>query len=124
MARKVLVAAYPVIWVFSVAFFWLFTSGSDAMGYSLLFIWILSPLAIAVISFLMGRVRAWGAGVWIAPVALGLAYMMLPWATFSMGNTIMTGNVHAPDFGMALVAAFISVIALFAGRATAAKRMA
>ncbi len=116
MARKMLVLAYPIAWVLSVAVFWMFAGGSDGMGFGLVFIWGLNPLAIALVSFLMGRVRSWGARVWAAPVVLGLLYMMLPWATFSLANTVSTGNVHAPDVGMALLGAFISLLAVLAGR--------
>lgn len=41
----ILIAAYLVIWAMAILVFWFFTEGSDAMGYSLMFLWILLPAA-------------------------------------------------------------------------------
>lgn len=110
-----LFVAYPVVWVLSVAVFWLFMGGSDAMGYALVFVWLLNPVALLAVSFLMGRRLGWRGRAWVAPVALGALYALLPYATFSLANTLSSGNLHAPDAGLALVGVLVSAIGLCLG---------
>lgn len=107
--------AYLIIWGLSVAVYWVFMSPSDVMGYTLLFVYILNPISILLISLLIGLKGAWGRRAWAAPVLLGAAYMLLPYVTFSLGNTVVTGNVHAPEIGMALIGAGISAAGLGLG---------
>ena len=107
--------AYLIIWGLSVAVYWVFMSPSDVMGYTLLFVYILNPVGILVISLLIGMKRTWRKRAWTAPVLFGVAYMLLPYVTFSLGNTVATGNVHAPEIGMALIGAGISAAGLGLG---------
>ena len=39
--RIITILAYLLIWAFAMIVFWFFTSGSDAMGYSLMCLWII-----------------------------------------------------------------------------------
>lgn len=39
--------------------FWFFTSGSDAMGYSLMFLWIILPVTTFVVSIVIGKNDFW-----------------------------------------------------------------
>ena len=110
-----LVLAYPLIWVFSLVFFWAFTSGSDAMGYSLLFIWILNPVAIFAVSLLIGKHATQRRHAWLIPIAFGIAYALVPYLTFSLANTLAFGNVHMPDAGTTIVGAVISAAGLSLG---------
>lgn len=114
-AGLLLSLAYPVIWGLSVAVYWAFMSPSDVMGYTLLFVYILNPVAILAVSLLIGLKGAWGRRAWAAPLLLGAAFMLLPYVTFSLGNTVATGNVHAPEAGMALIGAGISAAGLGMG---------
>lgn len=110
-----LALAYPAVWALSVAAFWLFMSGSDAMGYVILFIWIINPVAIFAVSFLIGSRGAWGKRAWIAPVVLGAMYMLLPYATFSLANTLSSGNINPLDVEMALFGMATSVLGIGLG---------
>ena len=47
----VLLTAYLCVWGLAVIVFWFFTTGSDAMGFSLIYLWLLLP-AITVLSVL------------------------------------------------------------------------
>ena len=40
--KIITILSYLLIWAFAMIVFWFFTSGSDAMGYSLMFLWIIS----------------------------------------------------------------------------------
>lgn len=111
-----LVLSYPVVWALSIAYFWLFTSGSDGAGYALVFVWLLNPAAILAVSLLIGWKQAWGRRVWAAPVILGGMYMLLPYATFTLANTLSFGSIHAPDAEMALFGALTSTLGLCLGR--------
>ena len=112
--------AYPVVWVLSVAFFWTLTSGADAMGYALVFIYALNPAAILIASFLIGLKEIGRKGsrnklAWMAPVLFGVLYMLLPYSTFTLANTLTTGNIHAPALEMAALGAALSAASLELG---------
>ena len=51
LSRRLLMAAYLVIWGVSIAFFWVGTAPTDAMGYGLVFLWFLIPVATMVVAF-------------------------------------------------------------------------
>ena len=110
-----LTLAYPVVWALSVGVFWILMSGADAMGYTLIFIYALNPAAILIASFLIGLKKAWGKRAWAAPVLCGILYMLLPYATFSLANTLAFGNIHAPQAEMAALGAALSAIGLCLG---------
>ena len=72
LSRLLIIITYLVIWAFSLIFYWFFTSGSDAMGYSLIFLWILLPVTTFVLSLLIGKGDHWGRYKWISPLFFGL----------------------------------------------------
>ena len=47
---RILLCVYLGIWAVSVLFFWLLTGPSDAMGYGIVFLWLVLPVAAFVIS--------------------------------------------------------------------------
>jgi len=51
----ILLCVYLGIWAVSVLFFWLLTGPDDAMGYGIVFLWLVLPVAAFVISLLIGR---------------------------------------------------------------------
>ena len=55
LSQTILLATYLGIWAFALIVFWFFVSGSDAMGYSLVFLCILLPVATFVISLIIGK---------------------------------------------------------------------
>lgn len=91
LGKLVLVAAYLVIWVVSVAFFWLAVSGSDAGAYAVLVIWGAIPLTTFVISLLIGANGYWGRRKWLAVPILALMYTLIPFLTFTLANAASTG---------------------------------
>ena len=120
--RLALGLSYPIVWAVSVAAYWFFMSPSDVMGYTLVFIYVLNPVAILAISFLIGAMGARGGCAWTVPVLFGAAYMLLPYVTFSLANTLTTGSIHVPEIGMMLLGAALSAISLYLGRHVGRKR--
>ena len=118
------VLGYLAAWGLMVAFFWLTPnrSGSMAFGYALLVIWGLLPLLTLAVSAVVGsRVR--GAAAWAAVPVLGCMFMLLPYVTFYLANTLTFGNVNAPDAGAFLAGAVCSAAGVLLGRALAARRL-
>ena len=98
--RNLLAAVYLGIWMFTILFFWLFTSGSDAFGFSLLFLWILLPVTTLVISFLIGLNNFWGKWKWASVIDFGVMYMLAEYLTFSLANMTAFSKFNLPDFGL------------------------
>lgn len=62
--------SYLLIWAVAMIVFWFFTSGSDAMGYSLMFLWIILPITTFVVSIIIGKNDFWGKGNGQLPFSL------------------------------------------------------
>ena len=52
--KIITILSYLLIWAVAMIVFWFFTSGSDAMGYSLMFLWIILPVTTFVVSIVIG----------------------------------------------------------------------
>lgn len=119
-----LVLAYLALWGLMVALFWLTPdrSGSMAFGYGLFVIWFLLPILTFVVSVAVSRLVE-GIAAWAAVPALGVMFMLLPYVTYSLANTLSFGNVHVPDAREFLVGAVCSAAGVLLGRALAARRL-
>ena len=117
LAKLILIITYLAIWAIALIVFWFFTSGSDAMGYSLMFLWFLLPVATVVLSFLIGRNDYWGKMKWLSAVAFGVMYMLAEYATFSISYMVYCNHLNAPDFMMILSGGIVSVVGLTIGTA-------
>ena len=115
LSLLILVLTYLVIWAISIIVFWFFTSGSDAMGYSLMFLWILLPVTTFVVSLFIGRNNYWGKWKWISSLVLGVMYMLAEYATFQSSNMIAFDKINAPRWEMILYGGIISIIGLSIG---------
>ena len=117
LSLTILLATYLGIWAFALIVFWFFISGSDAMGYSLVFLWIILPVTTFVISLLVGKNNHPGKGNWITPIAFGVMHMLAEYATFSVRNMIAIEftRINVPHFELILIGAFFSVIGLGIG---------
>ncbi len=115
LAGLILAAVCLGVWTVSLLAFWCFTSGSDAMGYSLLYLWLLLPVTIFTVSLAAGKNGCWGRLKWFAPPVFGLAYMLAQYATFQMANMLSTGILRTPEWGMFLAGALISLAGMGLG---------
>ena len=96
LSRRLLMAAYLVIWGVSIAFFWVGTAPTDAMGYGLVFLWFLIPVATMVVAFFVGRDEEWREVRWLMLLFFGAMYMLAPYATFTWANMAATGSFRLP----------------------------
>lgn len=80
--------------------FWCAVSGADAMGYAILFTWLLMPAASFATSFVVGLRRVWGPRGILWPIACAVAVMLLPWLTFSLAYILHSGRFDSPDLSM------------------------
>ena len=117
LSKVILIAAYLLIWAFAIITFWLFTSGSDAMGFSLVFLWIILPVTTFVLSIVIGRNDYLGKWKWFSSLTFGVMYMLAEYATFRTANMVTFHKLNPPSWGMLLAGAVISVIGLGIGLA-------
>ncbi len=123
-SKLALILVYLVIWTIAIVFFWVFTAkdSGDPMGYSLMFLWIILPVSIFIISFLISKNDYWGKRKWLIPIGFGVMYMLAEYATFSMANNVAFNKVNAPEFSMIIVGAVISLAAMGIGHLIHLKR--
>lgn len=122
LGRLNVTVTYLIIWAASILVFWF--SPDDAAGiYSLGVIWLLLPIATFVTSLLIGANNYWGRQKWWLVLVFGVLYMLVPYCTFSAGNTAAFGNLHAPDLWMIPLGAIFSAAGMGLGAgANAAKK--
>ena len=113
--KIIIILSYLLIWSLAMIVFWFFTSGSDAMGYSLMFLWIVLPVTTFVESVLIGKNDFFGKGKWGSTLFFGLMYMLAEYGTFKMANNIAFNKLNAPDFGMIVAGVIISAIGILLG---------
>ena len=117
LSKVVLIATYLLIWAFAIITFWFFTSGSDAMGFSLVFLWLLLPVTTFALSMAIGWNDYWGKGKWVSAPVFGVMYMLAEYATFSAANMAAFRKFNPPGWGMILAGGGISAIGLGIGLA-------
>lgn len=114
-ASIILIVAYLGIWIFSLIAFWFFSNGSDAMGYSLLFLWGILPITTFVISILIGKNNYWGNWKWMLSLIFGFMYMLAEYATFSTANMFAFDKMNMPQFWIMIIGTMISLFGLGIG---------
>lgn len=115
LSKLVLIMTYLVIWALSLIVFWFFMDPAGALGYSIMFLWILFPVTTFIVSLLIGRNNFWGKGKWLSAAAFGLMYMLADYATFKTANMVSNGIFRMPDFIMLFAGVIISVLGLGIG---------
>ncbi|MDU2210528.1 MAG: helix-turn-helix transcriptional regulator [Eubacterium sp.] len=113
--KIITILPYLLIWAVAMIVFWFFTSGSDAMGYSLMFLWIILPVTTFVVSIVIGKNDFREKGKWAFTLFFGVMYMLAEYGTFKMANNIAFDKLNAPDWGMIVVGAIISAIGMLIG---------
>lgn len=108
-------AAYLVIWAFAVLVFWCFTGEGDAMGYSLVFLWVIIPAATLIVSSIISQNNYGGKWKWLCSFWFGLMYMLAEYVTFSMANNIAFNTANKPELSLFAAGTVISFLAMGAG---------
>lgn len=115
LSKLILIVSSLVIWAVALIVFWFFISEIDGIGYSLMFMWILLPVTIFVVSLIIGKNNYWGRWKWFSSVVFGLMYMLAEYATFSTANMIEFQKINIPDFFMILIGGIFSIVGLSIG---------
>ena len=125
-SKLALLLSYLGIWAIAIIIFWVFTTkdSGDAMGYSVIFLWIVLPVSTFVISLLISKNDYWGTRKWLFAIGFGIMYMLAEYATFSMANNIAFNKVNMPEFSMIIAGAIISLAGMGIGHAIANKKKA
>ena len=118
----ILLCVYLGIWAVSVLFFWLLTGPDDAMGYGIVFLWLVLPVAAFVISLLIGRGGYGGRQGWLLPLAFGAMYMLAEYATFTLANMLSFSVLRLPQPSLLLKGTFISAAGFWFGALTRRRR--
>lgn len=105
LSKLIVLALYLAIWALCLLSFWVprWLGGSvDAMGYSLLVLYLILPAVTVVLSVWVGRDRGWTEARWLMLLFFGAMYMLAPYATFSLANALCSGNRHLPELAAML----------------------
>lgn len=113
--KKVPLLIYLSVWCVTVAIFWLFINNPLVILFGVIVFRVLLPVTTFVVSILIGANDHWGKYKWITPIVLGIMYILCGYATFSVANTIASGNINVPEVKLAFPAAIISIVGLAIG---------
>ena len=120
--KIITILSYMLVWAIAMIAFWFFTSGSDAMGYSLVYLWILLPVTTFIVSFIIGKNDFWAKGKWALTLFFGVMYMLAEYGTFAMANNIAFDKLNAPEWGLVVAGVIISAIGMLMGSLLKKKR--
>ena len=115
--QNILTAGYLAVWITSLMVFWIFMCPSDAMAYSLIFLYALIPLTTFAVSLLIGKNNCFGKWKWATPVFFGLMLMLAGYLTFSLSNMIAISfaRINVPSAELFFAGLVISLIGLGIG---------
>ena len=114
-SKIITILVYLLIWSAAMIVFWFFTDGSNAMGYSLMFLWIILPVTTFAVSFIIGKNDFWGKGKWTFAIFFGVMYMLAEYGTFGMANNIAFHKLNHPEWRMMVAGAIIAFIGMTVG---------
>ena len=113
--KIVAILSYLLIWAYAMIVFWFFTSGSDAMGYSLMFLWLILPVTTFIVSVVISKNNFWGKGKWAFTLFFGVMYMLAEYGTFKIANNITFNKLNSPELEMIVAGSIISAIGMLVG---------
>ena len=90
---------YLVICLLSISFFWM-NSDIDAMGYSIIVLYILIPISILIVSYYLGMDKKVCKKRYYFIVLLGFTLMLIEYLTFSLANMLEFKHFVAPELGL------------------------
>lgn len=106
---------YISIWLLCIISYYLFTSPSDAMGYSLLVYYIILPISMFVTSIIIGKNKNIKHIKYYIPILLSIIYMLSEYITLSLSNMRYFSKINSPEISMLLIGLIISYIGLGIG---------
>lgn len=115
LSLVILLMTYLGIWSIALIVFWVFSTGSDAMGYGIMFLWILLPVTTFFISFLIGKNNYWRNWKWLLCLVFGIMYMLADYTTFRLANMIAFETFRMPQWILLPIGAIISLVGMGIG---------
>lgn len=117
LSELIVASVYLAIWAFALIVFWFFMSESDAMGYSIVFLWIVLPVSTLITSLFIGKNDYFGKIKWLTPLVFGIMHMLAEYSTFSMSNMLTNpySKFNMPQFDLLLIGAAFSFVGLGIG---------
>ena len=122
-----LVLVTIAVWALSAIATVLVASGVDSTGYSVAVTWTVLPVTFFVASFLTGRNRYFGRGMYAVPFVCSLLYSLCGYATSIASDDQLIRTVRWPDFaklplGLLIAAAGLGLGILVRVRQSKAKK--
>lgn len=113
-SKLIQIMVYLIIWATCIVVFWI-GGRADAIGYSLVVLYLILPVTTLTISFFVGKDNGWANYKWLMLLFFGLMYMLAPYATFSLANTVTFGNINMPEITAALPGILCSAVGMLIG---------
>lgn len=114
LSMIILISTYLGIWTISLAAFWLFSKG-DALGHTIMFLYVVLPVTTLSVSFVIGRNDYCGKWKWVFTIILGIMYMLADYTTFSASNMIAFERFNVPQLEMIPAGAIFSFLGMGIG---------
>lgn len=105
---------YLMIWAAGMVVFHLFLSGSDAMGFALLFLHLLLPLISFFLSVIIGMHHDWG-WKWLVPFGFGFMWVMAGYCSFNVANMLSGGRFSLPELSQIVDGSLIPLAGMVIG---------
>ena len=113
MKSKKSLLAYLIVWALLLLYFWVGIKSDDALFFSMLMITVL-PIMTAILSFNVGKKDT--TAIKIATViGCGIMYMLMPFLTFDLLNTLTFHHANYPEPLVAGMGAIISLLFVLIG---------
>ena len=114
-AQIAIIATELGIFAIAVFAFWAFTGELDAMGYGILYIWVLMPLVSFATSLVVGLLNVWGRYGASWPALCAILITLLPCVTFDATHALYFGSLLAPNLTMLIGGCIVSYIGFAVG---------
>ncbi len=114
-AQIAIIATELGIFAIAVFAFWAFTGELDAMGYGILYIWVLMPLVSFVTSLVVGLLNIWGRYRVLWPALCAILITLLPCVTFDAAHALYFGSLVAPNLTMLIGGCIVSYFGFAVG---------
>lgn len=120
MRKMMPILAHLIVWAILILIFWVTPLYDDAMGYSVLALYVVMPVSTIITSFLIGRNEEWKRKKWVICVLYGALFMLLEYFTFSLANMFAKSGLNAPEPILLMIGFAFSIVAM--GIATLTQR--
>lgn len=114
-AQIAIIATELGIFAIAVFAFWAFTGKTDAIGYGILYIWVLMPLVSFATSLVVGLLNVWGRYGASWPALCAVLITLLPFVTFDAAHALYFGSLVAPNLTMLIGGCIVSYIGFAVG---------